>query len=294
MLEKLTEKQEEILELVFQEYDKALATPRPPENHTDDIKKWLDIVYKIYGQKTPERIEIVDSPMAAFKLCDELTGKKETELDWCGVADSGWVAFYDYFERIGVHTRAENKDVIALREFQRCIWDTLLLDEAAILIRYPAIKRDSEGNLHSAEGPSIRWEDGNEDFSWHGVWVPRRIIEAPRSFTKEEFLAIQNTEVRRALGEHAGWDFILGILGAAVADTWKDDVTGLTYELLASTDMKWIRKQSPALQNGQQPAYVEPVSSDLKTARAARKWQATELSVIECERDPHLTYRFET
>lgn len=294
-LESLTPEQEALCEIVFREYDGILdSLPRKVDR--DAIDAWLKIVYGLYDKPVPARVEIVDSPFAAFRLEKELTGSSDGSLDWCGVSDSGWVSFYDYFHRIGVIDDAEAAEVLALREFQRSAWDTILLDECAIVVVLPvAIRRDEQGNLHSASGPCIEWRDGEKDFSWHGVWVPERMIVNPKSYTRAEYEAITSTEERRALGESAGWDYIVAMLGATSVDEWKDPETSLEYGLWRSGAQQWIRKQSPVLQSGAQPFYFEPVHEDLRTARAARKWQACRsLSPAECERDPSLSYRTET
>ncbi len=295
MLNELTKEQEELCEIVFKEYDSVLDT-MPRQVKMPDVTAWLTRVYSFYDKPLPARIEVASSPQAAFKLASELTGTTINSLDWCGISDAGWVSFYDYFHRIGVLSDDEAKDVLLLREFQRSIWDTVLLDECAIVVQHPTLlKRDRDGNLHSSTGPCIAWADGRQDFAWHGVWVPEKIITNPKGYTREEYDQIDSTEVRRALGEAAGWDFVVNLLGATSISTWTDANTSLTYELYRSPDgLQWIKKQSPALQNNQQPYYFEPVHENLRTARAARKWQATRLTPEECEKDPVLVYGQET
>jgi hypothetical protein len=57
---------------------------------------------------------------------------------------------------------------------------------------------------------------------------------------------------------------------------------------------RWLRKTSPALQDGSSPSYVEPVHEDCRTARGARKWQACTWTPDVCELDPSLQYGLET
>lgn len=295
-LEDLTPEQDQLTEIVFREYDGVLdSLPRKP--NMDAIRNWLAVVYSLYDVPLPDRVEVVDSPFAAFKLEAQLTGKSDNYLDWCGVSEAWWVAELDYYGRIGVADEEEISQTIAFREFQRSAWDTVLLDECAIVIALPkSVKRDEAGNLHCQTGPCIEWGDGEKDFSWHGVWVPERVITSPRSYTREEYTAVTQTEVRRAIGEAAGWDHVVSILGAKSTNQWTDPTTGLAYELFATEGSreKWIRKQSPVLQTEAQPFYFDPVHEDLKTAQAARKWQAVELTPEQCERDPVLTYGVET
>jgi len=293
--ETLTPDQEALCDAVACEYINDLTVPRAPDMTA--IAAWLGVIYSLYDLPVPPRIEVAASPEAACLLASDLTGKTQTSLDWVGTGDGGWVSFYDYFERVGVLTSAENADVIKLREYGRVAWDSILLDECAIIVARPtALKLDDAGNLHSATGPCIEWGDGEKDFAWHGTWVPERMIREPKSYSKAEYLAITNTEERRALGEIAGWDWVASLLGTTVIDTWTDPLTGLDYELSRCADAgpTLLRKESPRLKNGSQPWYSEPVHEALRTAQAARKWQATGLSVAECERDPSLSYSVES
>jgi hypothetical protein len=294
MIEKLTPEQEALAEQVAEEYIADLTRATLPDGEA--IAKWLDIVYGLYDKNRPERIDIVESPRAALLLASSLTGERETWLDDCGVGDGGWVAFYDYFRRIEVLSKDEAADVLALRDFMRVAWDTVLLDECAIVIQRPlSLRLDDAGNLHCATGPCLEWTDGEKDYAWHGTWVPERFIVDPQSHTRDEYLAITNTEQRRALSESGGWPWVVRLLDAIMIDTWTDPHTSLSYELLrCPSGEQLLSKQSPQLKDGSQPRYLEPVHEDLKTARAARKWQATSLTPDECERDPHLIYGVET
>ncbi|HEX3220606.1 MAG TPA: hypothetical protein VHU77_11435, partial [Candidatus Limnocylindria bacterium] len=161
--------------------------------------------------------------------------------------------------------------------------------------RPTVVSRDDRNLPHGATGPAIAWRDGWALYFWHGQRVPARAILAPKSYTKAEYLAIRNTDVRRAIGEIAGWQWVADMLGASSIDKWTDPNTGLSYELLGCTDgTRLLRKQSPGLKDGgAQPVYLEPVHEELRTAQAARKWQATDWTPAACEKDPALTYGVE-
>ncbi len=289
MLEELTPEQEALIPVVVADYMKLLDPPPPIDMEV--IQTWLKRVYASYSKPVPERVEVALSPQAALKLATELTGEPQTSLDWVGVSDAGWVSRYDFWHRAGVLTDEECVELLEHKAFMFSAWDTALLDECAIIVARPElIVVDSAGSLHSATGPCIQWKDGEKDFAWHGVWVPEVVIMAPGMIARDEYLAM-NSEVRRAVGEHAGWKYVTELLGAEEVNAWTDPVTGLAYALFhATSGENWIRKQSPRLQDGSQPLYFEPVHEDLKTAQAARKWQAVELSPEECERDPELVY----
>lgn len=295
ILESLTPAQERLLDEVASEYIADISMTRKPDNKV--INRWLKVAYGLLDAKVPERVEICASPFAALKLANELDpAGKHTTTDYTGFGDGGWLSFYDYFHRIGVLKDDEVTDLLALVEFRKVAWDTILFDGCAIVVARPiAIRTDDEGQLHAAGAPCIEWSDGEKDFSWHGMWVPERIVMDPRSYTLAEYTAISNTEERRALAESAGWNWLADLLGAKVTSSWTDDATGLAYDLLACNDgTKLLRKQSPELKTGQQPTYLEPVHEALLTARAARKWQACpSLTPGQCEASPELSYGVE-
>lgn len=300
-IESLTPEQEALCEVVAQEYIDSITSPKRFTRAA--IDRWLKIVYGLYDQAVPPLVEIVDSPMAACRIASEMLGEKVASTDYCGVGDGGWVSHYDYFYRIGVLSSEEPDErdrdaveaLLALCDFGRMAWDTVLLDECAIVVRRPVTLRvDDEGNLHCSDGPALLWADGEKEFAHHGVWIPERMVTAPRSYTREEYVAIANTEERRALGEIAGWDWVCSLLAAKPIDEWTDPATQLGYVLLAADSERWLRKISPQLANGTQPVYVEPVHPELKTAAAARKWQAVlSWTPEQCEADPALEYGVE-
>lgn len=293
-LETLTEEQDARFDAIADRYIRELTDPPPLS--AEPIMRWLDIVYALYDLRRPERVEIVGSPHAALLLATSLTGEAQSSIDWCGVGDGGRIAFYECFADIGILSGEEVADVLAQRDFGRVAWDTVLLDECAIVIRRPRrLCVDEQGNLHSSDGPAIEWLDGEREYAHHGTWIPEKFVTDPRGHSKADYLAISNTEERRALSEIAGWAWVVALLGATTLDEWKDTTTSLRYELLSLSDgQKLLRKLSPPLQDGSQPVYLEPVHESLVTARAARKWQATSLSAEECEREPELTYGVES
>lgn len=163
-----------------------------------------------------------------------------------------------------------------------------------------AIHTNDQGRLHSVDGPAIHWKDGFEIFSWNGITVPREIIMDPESYTKEKILEIDNTEIRRALGEKLGWREFLKRLGSECVDTWKDPKTGLSYSLMkANIDALFLQMDSPVLNDKSKPIYIEPVHPELKTAQAARKWQFRKSdgnwpTPDECNRNPKLEFQLES
>lgn len=156
--------------------------------------------------------------------------------------------------------------------------------------RPEVLRQDEQHRPHCADGPSHRWRDGWELYYFHGVKVPKRVVMAPESYTAEEIRAERNSEVLRVLAERLGWGRFLDLLGVRCIDSWHDPSTGLDYELLDAEDRRgelqprFLRMRSPALHDGSQPWFVEPVDPGLETAQAARKWQ------VRLSRDPAARY----
>ena len=160
---------------------------------------------------------------------------------------------------------------------------------------------DDRNRPHCDDGPSHRWRDGWELYHVHGVRVDKRVVMAPASYTGDEIRALTNSEVVRVLAERMGWPLFLERMGAVTIDTWTDPRTGLDYELLDLAERmgerqpRWLRMQSPALNDGTEPSYIEKVHPGLTTAQAARRWQCdpTRPEPGECNKQPDLTFRQE-
>ena len=296
MKESLTPEEEAHIDVVAHQWISLLHRGDGLEPESPEIQSGLELIYSSYEMKVPD-VEVIDSPPAALRRAKEL-GADSPNYDWCGISDSGWLSFYDYFDQIKVlrDDEPETKQFRVYRDFVKGgVYDCIFFDERALLIRMPnLVKLDQDGNLHANDGPAISWRDGYQEYSWHGVFVPERLIMDPGSYTMDQVLELP-TEERRALGEHLGWDKFAELVGAKPVNAWQDPNTGLSYELLTYADeRKLLKKQSPKLQNGEQPFYIEPVNRELRTAQAARKWQAVRnLSVEDCERDPVLVYGVE-
>jgi len=192
---------------------------------------------------------------------------------WC--ADVAFLSFFRHIAKLDIdYSKWEPYETLAT------IGPRLLHKEFCILSELPEVLVTDENNRpHCADGPSHRWRDGFALYYWHGIRVPRRLIEAPETYTAAEIKAETNSEIHRVFAERLGWDRYLELRGFRVLDTWTDPRTGLCYELLepetrvGEFEPRYLRMQSPPLHDGSQPYYIEPVSPELKTAQAARKWQ---------------------
>lgn len=242
MLEELTAEQEALMYEVRDEwFDRALFKTRTVDQ--EEVTPYIAWLYSLAELEAPE-VRVVDSPYAAKKMAEEEVKKrkkanKDTEYDWlyCGLGhSSGWVAYYDFFERIGV---VDNEDFRKFREFMKCgVWDVIVFDDLAITCNGPsAVSLDGEGRpwserrMHSIEGPAIQWRDGYKQYYVAGVHMDGDLIENPGKITKERIFGERNVEVRKALIDIVGMNQFMSMTNATELD--KDtDGQGMPRRLL--------------------------------------------------------------
>ncbi|SPT64017.1 hypothetical protein K8Z49_00440 [Actinomadura madurae] len=87
---------------------------------------------------------------------------------------------------------------------------------SVILTERPTeLHRDAEGRLHHPTGPAVRYPDGWCLWAWHGVTMPREIIEDDVPIRRA--VSLRNSEQRRCavelLAGRAGWRAVLDQAG---------------------------------------------------------------------------------
>lgn len=95
---------------------------------------------------------------------------------------------------------------------------------------------DEDGRLHNPSGPAVEFFD-HEPGKWyylHGLKVPEKLIEAPETLTKEDFINENNAELRRTMVEHIGSDVFAKLQDLEVIDT--GELNGQKVELLRSKE----------------------------------------------------------
>lgn len=73
--------------------------------------------------------------------------------------------------------------------------------------------------LHCEDGPALGYRDGWGVYAWHGVRVPKHVIENPDEITVAEIKKETNEEVRRVMRERYGDGRYLMDTGAKLVDT---------------------------------------------------------------------------
>lgn len=262
----------------------------------------IDKIYALAELKAPE-IVFLAGPMDAKEFCKEELKQDLGTFDYFGVGfDSGWVSFCDYFQRIGILER-EDEEFNAIKEFMRSgVWATVMFENLVLCIARPnTVKTDEQGNLHCDSGPAIAFDDGYEEFAWHGAWVTEQIIMKPDTLKKADILAEKNSEVSRAIAERLGWDEYMKRVETVLVHKWFDETTSSHYELhdfkerKGSLQPRLLKMESPELNDGTRPYYIEPVPPQAKTCQAARRWQCDPArpEIQECNTNPELAFEVE-
>jgi len=100
------------------------------------------------------------------------------------------------------------------------LWTTLMrsagwwwpAERACVVTERPVevhLETGEDGNdwLHRADGPAIRYRDGNDVYAWHGVVVPERYITG--ALTGADWRAETNSERRQVIIERMGPEWLL-------------------------------------------------------------------------------------
>ncbi|HLV98686.1 MAG TPA: hypothetical protein VKT82_08425 [Ktedonobacterales bacterium] len=178
-------------------------------------------------------------------------------------------SYYLAFSRLFDVYLAPN-DLHALALFNELVSGYWLGQEEAIIVRRPKIlSRDAEGRLHSATGPCIEYPDGWGFYAWHGVVVPERVILAPETLTRDDFLNESNVEVRRVMQEQMGERFVPE-LGGVVID---HSPRGTLYEVrLPDGDPERVARYVQVLDASTARQYFLRVPPTIQTAAEAVAW----------------------
>lgn len=270
---------------------------------------WTEM-YAALNKPAP-KIYTAASPPACLDLWEKLSGggNRQNELynAFWSATDQGYWAWLEAGLMIGVTATDEQRNQLKwwrqLGENCFCWW---AYDDCVIACDKPVTCWNEAKRLHNADGPAIKFEDGYSLYAWNGTRVTERLIMDPESYTASEMQNMTNSEEVRALAEKLGWDRFLQKLGTKTIDTWTDPHTALQYQLLdvnhrwGEDQPRWLKMQSPVLNDGTSPSYIEPVDPRLKTAQAARKYQLIDWPandpdglVAACNKNPKLKFSWE-
>jgi hypothetical protein len=106
-------------------------------------------------------------------------------------------------------------------------------ERAVVLTERPGrLLRDDHDRLHASSGPALQYPDGFALWRWHGVRVPRWVIERPELITLDAIRAEDDVHLRRVLVERYGPDRYLREMGGQVVqrdhcgNLWRAEMPG--------------------------------------------------------------------
>ena len=268
-IEELTESQEHLMEKISAEYEKSVLSGDDSYD-VEKIVNGINFIYSLIDLQEPE-IVICSSPI---HMAQEAQLKKGETIDYLGCGyDSGWTAFYDFFQSIGVKFDEEIKFDI-WKEFilHSGVFATVLCENVAfVCIRPCVVKTNSNDDLHCENGPAISWCDGYEEYALNGVWVTKEIVMTSKDKLDSKIILKEtNAEVRREIVRKIGVEKISSDLGSKCIDKSTDGV----YELLIlnmgdGRRRPYLKMKNPSIGTW----HIEGVSPEIKTVKEALVWR---------------------
>lgn len=176
-----------------------------------------------------------------------------------GLHDANWLAFYDFFSLCDIDV-SKLKPLMEISKYIGWWWP---FENMVIFTDRPIyISMDDDHRLHNEERKAIEYSDGFGIYSWHGVMVPRHIIEEPDKLTTDMVLKEENQEVRRVMLERYGYERLLRELeaveecidsfGTLLSTTrlgeyldGEDDVAKFVLVNDSSTDRRYVLRVDP-------------------------------------------------
>lgn len=189
----------------------------------------------------------------------------------CSQFDIGRFALLDGFlDRKGYDFVAPVRPVLAVA--QTVGW-LVPFERTAIAVERPRVLRaDGYSRLHDSSGKAIEYGDGWGAWFWHGIRVPRKVIEEPEAITVEDIDRQANVEIRRVMIERFGRARHLQESGSQLIH---EDECGRLYR-------KPFRNAEPAIvlrvvnstpePDGTRKEYWLRVPPEVRTAREAVAW----------------------
>jgi hypothetical protein len=291
-LDKLTPEQEAMKSIVRDEWIAHGLSTEPADREL--AEEGIRESYTLVGLKEPEQIVWYLSPNEARmraamwvnqgtlegdpgKVTNEQLREQLNRSLW-GQHDAGWLAWCDFWERIGFDFAAQSAGLRKVGKSAHWWW---AMEDIAIISDRPCeLYRDDNGRMHNDSGMSIKYRDGWGFYVWHGIRVPEWVIMDP---TIKRIQKESNTEVRRCAIENFGWDRYLDELGVKPVSV-EDDPANPGFKLslydIPSEHQVYddrvrlvVMHNASRDRNGSRRIFAETVPVDCKTAVEASAWQ---------------------
>ena len=274
-IEELTDAQVHLMAQVAAEYeDRALSGDDSYNPRL--IQQGIDFIYTLADLKAPE-IAICSSPMDMKEQAKLEKGDTFDPLG-CGY-DSGWTAFYDFFDRIGISFDKDwNFNVWKDFVLNSGVFASLLFENVAfVCVRPCLVKRNASGDLHCQDGPAIAWPDGYSEFALNGVWMEEKLVMTPaEKIDAKIILKETNAEVRREIVRKVGAEKICEKLGAKCLDRM-GDYELLMLELGDGRSRPYLKMLNPSIGT----YHIEGVHPNIRTCAQALAWRNQQTEYVQ-------------
>lgn len=164
-------------------------------------------------------------------------------------SDFGWVAFYDFFQNIGIgipDSFYKFKDLMFSNQFEIYPYENI-----CFVVKPPkTIVKNEAGQLHNTEGPSVIFNDGYCQYYVNGRNLPGWIWEEKEKITKNSFLSEKNAEIRGGMYAVLGQKKVFELIGATeVVRKFANNETYILYrttEKIGEKHWQWIGVKCPS------------------------------------------------
>lgn len=273
MIKNLTEEQEHLMATIATEYE-VMALSGDDSYDPEQIRRGIDFIYTLAELKSPQII-ICSSPMDMIEAANEAqanTIKKGDTFDYIGCGyDSGWTAFYDFMQRIGVEFDKDwNFDTWRNFVLKSGVFASILCENTAfVCIRPRSVHHNEMGDLHNPKGMAIEWSDGYGEYALNGVWVDEKLVMTPsEKLDPAIVLKEKNAEVRREIVRKIGIERVMMKLGAEIIDK-QGEYELVLLDLQDGRKREYLKMKNPSIG----VTHIEGVKPGIKTVKKALAWR---------------------
>jgi hypothetical protein len=196
-------------------------------------------------------------------------------LLWFGAWAGDWLPIYDFLlEAKALPDQDEANELSIWLDLARNAPAYIFFDKVCLVSERPtAMHLDHRGRLHAQLEPALRFADGYELHSWHGVTCDKDLIEHPERLTPSDIENESNSEIKRVMMEMFGFErYLTSSFGSLI----HQDECGILYSRpLGGRDepLTMVRvKNSTPEPDGTYKEYFLRVPPTIKTAREAVAW----------------------
>jgi hypothetical protein len=168
--------------------------------------KWYSEPYSQFVHKLSDRLELGKTGIECIKKTHDM---------WNGGNQwIGWVSHLTFFRYVANFEKEYGIDYSKWNCYEKLAEMTgprIVHSDFCIISDKPTVlKIDDRNRAHCNNGPFKQWSDGSSLYSFHGVRIPKYIIETPDKLTVDIIEKEPNAEVRRVMIERYGTEkFIL-------------------------------------------------------------------------------------